>query len=333
MAETNPVLQDIKTGSFHPVYLLYGTENYLKKYYKKQLRQALIPPGAEMNLSVFQDKTVDIPALIDQADTLPFFAEHRLILIEDSGLFKKSCDPLADRIGTFPPETVLVFVETETDARGKLYKAVKKDGVLLKLDEPKEEQLKKWAGSMLAKEGRAIQISAMELLLQRCGADMERLSSEIEKLVSYTEGKDAVMKEDVAQICTATPEDRIFEMMDAIGTGSRQQALSLYRDMLALKEPPMRILALMGRHLNQLLQISMLRGEGFDRASIAQKMNLKDYFIRKLLGQAMRFEENRLRQALEDCVSLEEQVKTGRLTDRTAVELLIVSCTQHTAAS
>ena len=329
MAAKNPILEDIRTGHFHPVYLIYGTESYLKKYYKNKLQDALITPEAVMNLNIWKGKDVDIPAVIDQADTLPFLSSYRLILIEDSGLFKKSCDHLAARIGTFPQETVIVFVEDEVDARGKLYKAVSSCGCLLKLDALKEQELSTWILVWLNKNGFQIQRAAMELFLQRCGNDLEHIESELEKLASYAFGRNVILRTDVEEICCVTLESRIFAMTDAIGIGDRQRALKSFQELLSLKEPPLKILSMLARHLNQLLQIRLLRNEGFDRSSIGEKIGVShDYIMRKLLGQAEHFQEPVLRQALENCVLWEEQTKTGKLADRTAVELLIVFCTR-----
>ena len=81
--------QDMKTGQFKPVYLLYGEEAFLKKSYKKRLKEAIVGDDT-MNFHQFEGKGLDLKEIISLADTMPFFGERRLILIEDSGLFKGS---------------------------------------------------------------------------------------------------------------------------------------------------------------------------------------------------------------------------------------------------
>ena len=85
------IKEDIKSGNFHPIYLLYGEEDYLVRNYKEQLIQA-ITGGDEMNFSSYQGEGIDFNELMDTANTLPFFAEYRLILLEDTKLFKKAND-------------------------------------------------------------------------------------------------------------------------------------------------------------------------------------------------------------------------------------------------
>ena len=75
------VVEDIKKGSFKPVYLFYGEEAYLKQQYKNRLKNAVLPEGDTINLSIYSGKGIDVKEMIAQADTMPFFAEHRLLLI------------------------------------------------------------------------------------------------------------------------------------------------------------------------------------------------------------------------------------------------------------
>ena len=83
------ISQDIKTGEFKQIYLLFGEEAFLRKSYKNQLKEALIG-GDAMNYHYFEGKGLDLKEIISLADTMPFFGERRLIQIEDSGLFNGS---------------------------------------------------------------------------------------------------------------------------------------------------------------------------------------------------------------------------------------------------
>ena len=79
--------QDIKSREFKPMYLIYGEEAFLKKSYKNQMREAIAGDDT-MNSHSFEGKGLDLKEIISLADTMPFFGEKRLIVIEDSGLFK-----------------------------------------------------------------------------------------------------------------------------------------------------------------------------------------------------------------------------------------------------
>lgn len=320
--------EDIKTGSFKPVYLLFGEEDYLKNQYKNRLRKAILPEDDTMNFSSFEGKGTDVRALIDQAETLPFFADHRMILVEQSGFFKNASPELAEYISQIPAETVLVFVEKDVDKRGKLYKAVQKRGRAVELGRQDEKTLQSWVLGMLKKEKRAITRDALALFLEKAGNDMENIANELEKLLTYTYGKEAVEYGDVEEICTVTTESRVFDMIRAVAEKKQKQALDLYYDLLSLKEPPMRILFLIARQFNQMMQIKDLRERGYGASEIASKAGIAPFIVKKSLAQSAQFEMDELCRAVKDCVEAEEAVKTGRLGDSLAVEMVIVKYSQ-----
>ena len=159
------VTEDIKNNSLKQVYLFYGEEVYLKQQYKKKLRDAVLPDGDTMNLSVYSGKGIDVNEVIAQAETMPFFAEHRLILLEDSGFFKNASPQLAEYIPVIPEGTILLFVENEVDKRGKLYKAVKAKGRVVEFTSQDEKTLTRWILGILNQENKHITRSAMTLFL------------------------------------------------------------------------------------------------------------------------------------------------------------------------
>ena len=126
--------EDIKTGKFRPVYLLYGEEAYLKKQYKDKLTKAIFPDGDSMNYAYFEGKGIAVTELIDLGETMPFFAERRLIVVENSGFFKNATAELADYMKVMPDTTCFIFVESEVDKRGKLFKAVKDKGCVVEME-------------------------------------------------------------------------------------------------------------------------------------------------------------------------------------------------------
>ena len=125
--------EDLKTGQFKKVYLLYGEETYLKRQYRDKLRSAMLPLEDTMNYACYEGKNTDIKAVIDLAETLPFFAERRVIVLEDTGFFKNATPELAEYLKEMPETTAMIFVENEVDKRGKLYKAVQSQGRAVEL--------------------------------------------------------------------------------------------------------------------------------------------------------------------------------------------------------
>lgn len=316
--------EDIKSGNLKQVYLLYGEEAYLKKQYKDKLSRAVLPEDDTVNYAYYEGKGIRPEELIDLAETMPFFAEHRLIVVENSGFFKNASPELADYMKSLPETACFVFVENEVDKRGKMYKAVKAKGRVTELSRQDEKTLLYWIAGNVKKEGKRIKEASAKYLISKVGTDMENISKELEKLFSYTFGEEEITVQDIDAICTTQITNKIFDMIEAVAAKRQKKALDYYYDLLALKEPPMRILYLLSRQFKLLLHVKDLVDKGYDRARIAKDAGLHPFVAGKYMEQCRAFKSRELRDIMEEAAQTEELVKTGRLGDVLGVELFIV---------
>lgn len=317
------ILKNIKDNSYSSVYLLYGDENYLLKTYKNKLKDAIVGDN-DMNYAYFEGKDVAIPAIIDIAATMPFLADKRLITIENSGLFKVASDEAVKLVTDIPEECVIVFVEREVDKRNKLFKKVKECGYICEMTQQSNEVLSRWILDTITKDGRKITGNTMDYFLSVTGNDMENIANELDKVLSYTMGRDVITTQDIDEVCTAQTVNRIFDMITAMALKQRKQAISLYNDLLTLKEPPMRILFLTSRQFANLLAVKEMANKGTDNATIASRLGIQGFLVNKYKTQARSFTSQTLQEAVESCIEAEEDVKTGRVEDRLAVEMIIL---------
>ncbi len=300
--------EEIREGNLKQVYLLCGEEAYLRRQYRDRVKKALMGDGE----------------VIDLAQTMPFLAERRVLVIENSGFFKRGGEALAEYLADPATSAYFLFVETEIDKRSRLYKAAAARGRVIECKTPDEGVLKRWVVELLAKENKRITQRDLDLFLEKTGTDMENIRGEVEKLVCYCLDREAVSAQDIEAVCVRQIGSRIFDMVEAVADKKQRRAMELYYDLLTLKEPPMRILFLIARQFNLLLQVKELKNKGYDTRSIGEKVGLKGFIAGKYVSQAAKFKEAELRQALTDCVETEEAVKTGRMNDVMSVELLIV---------
>ena len=265
------ISDDIKKGEFKSVYLLYGEEEYLKKQYRDRLKNAIAGDDT-MNYSYYDSDNASVKDIIDVCETLPFFAQKRLVIMENTGFLKSSNDELADYIKHIPDYLVIVMVEKDVDKRNKVYKAVDSVGYVCEMKPQTTATLEKWIAGLLAKDNLKISREACDLILDKTGAGMDYIRQETEKLVSYCQGRDVVTVEDVEKVCATQTTSHIFDMISAIANKKQQQALDLYYDLLELKEPPMRILYLIVRQFNGILQVKDLMSRGISGKEIASKI-------------------------------------------------------------
>lgn len=316
---------DLKSGQFKQVYLLYGEEGYLKKQYKDRFIKAMLPDGDTMNYAYYEGKNTDVKEVIDLAETLPFFAERRLIVFENTGFFKTAAGAdLADYVKDMPETTYFVFVENEVDKRNKLYKAVNSKGYAVELSTQDEGTLKRWVFNLVRRENKEMSEAVITYFIGKVGTDMEKIQRELEKVICYAIDRNTLTKEDVDAVCVTQLSNHIFEMVDAVAAGNQKRALDLYYELLALKEPAMRILYMLARQYRILFHVKALANQGYGRKEIASKAGIHPFVAGKNIEQSRRFKMKELRGVMEEAAQLEQDVKTGLLTDTLAVELFIV---------
>lgn len=318
---------DIRDGRIKKVYLLYGSETYLKLLYRNKLLKALGAADDEthMNYTCFSGKEADVKEIMSIADTMPFFADKRTVLITDSGFFKSSQDELAEYIKTsIPDTTTIIFDEREVDAKYKLYKAVKSSGSAVEFVTPDEPEIRKWLMGGINREKKKIEPSVLAYFIQKTGVDMSNMSGELNKLLAYTMNKDEITKDDIDAIVVTSLSDRVFEMTDAMAEGKKQKALQIYYELLELKVPAQKTLSLVARQFNLMLQVKDLKSKGFDDGQIAKKTGIRPYFVGKYVNQARGYSMEALTEAFEECIDATEKIRTGRIADNIVLEMIII---------
>ena len=169
----------------------------------------------------------------------------------------------------------------------------------------------------MRRENKQVTEQVIRFFLTKVGTDMENIQRELEKLFCYTLDKSEITAQDVEEICTTQITNQIFDKQ-------QRKALDYYYDLVALKEPPMRILFLLTRQFRLLLEVKDMDKRGYPRKEIASKVGLHPFVVGKYQEQARAFSSKALREIIEDSVDMEEAVKTGRLSDMLGVELFIM---------
>ena len=334
-------------GEFRRIYLICGEQAYLRLYNREKLVKALLGDGDEMNLSRYSGSDVAARDVIDMAETLPFFADRRVVVIENSGLLNpksasrsvtgsrtaaalaEEADRLADFVPQIPDTAAVVLVEENVDKRGRLYKAIAKSqkdgqGLILECSTPEEADLRAWAGGIFRRSGMTINGRTLALFLTYAGEDMFNIAGEAEKLCCYCLERREITEQAVRDVCSPRIRDRIFDMIEAIALRDRKKALGIYMDLCALRTAPQVILTLMRRQFGQLVKIRELSGKIPD-SEIAKQVGLPPFVVTRKYKPALRmYTSEELLDALEECTRADQESKSGRIDAGMAVEMIIV---------
>lgn len=323
----NTIKEHIKKGTYCPVYLIYGTESYLKRLYRNKLKTGMLPDGDTMNLSIFEGTSIPMQEVRHMAQTMPFFSERRLILIENSG-WLKSQNEFANTVLQLPKTTHIIFVESEIDKRNRLYKAIKEVGYISEMNGLDEKNLRLFVLSLFRREKKKLREETLSYFLETVGSDMERICNEVEKLVCYTLEREEVTIKDIEAVCNEQLTNRIFLMIDAIAQKNSKRAMTLFHDLMVLREKPLSILYLLLRHFHLLLEVKELAAAKTENKIIAAKAKIPPFAVGKYISQARNFTKEQLKNALVAGIEIEEQVKNGKLNDQIGIEFMVAKCSQ-----
>lgn len=318
----------IKTGNFAQCYLFFGPEAFLTGRWRERLISAVLPENArDMNMEVFAGKT-EPARIMDAAETMPFLADRRLVIIRDSGLFatgrKDDSGSMTAFVADIPESAIIIFDETDVDKRGRLYKAVAKHGTVIEAKTPKEADLADWAVKFCASLGAKLTKATAIHLIRNAGADMSLLYNEISKLADYKRGDDTpISNEDVDAICTKSLEAKIFDLMRAIGDKDAKRAATLYGNLIAAKESPLMVLTMLARQFRYYLQCGHL-ASNMSQKDIAAKLALHPFAVREFIEGSRNFNRDAMLRAFEACLETDAAIKSGQIGDVLAVEVLII---------
>ena len=190
------VWNNIKKGELSPVYLLVGEESYFIDETLQRLKEAL-GPEEDIEISTFDLEEVPVDAVMDEADTIPFFSERKLIIAKNASFLKatekgkEKIDHDVKRLEAWlanPSDfsvTVFIAPYEKLDERKKVTKMMKEHALFVQTETPKEQDLAVWMKGLVKAEGKTITQDALEHLVTMVGPNMLQLQMEIEKLSLY----------------------------------------------------------------------------------------------------------------------------------------------------
>ena len=317
--------------------LFYGEEAYKKRLYKEKLRRAIAGSGS-INYAYFEGQGINLSAVYDSVVTLPFFAERRLVIVENSGLFKakKGADTAASSgrsggmlekiINDLPATTCLAFFENEINKTLRAYKLISKKGVVTECSKDGQDTVVRWLARGFDGAGKKVKQSTLELLVERTGTGYDRLRQEFEKILGYAGSAEIITDEMVLAVTGEDTESRIFDMLGAMSTGNTKEVLDRYYELLANKEHPLFILTMVRRQFRNMLQIAELIASGLSDDDIAGRLNLRRFIVKRTRGYLRHISRKRIEEILAEIADTDEKIKTGYADERIGVELLLIRC-------
>ena len=214
------VMSELKARQFKPIYYLMGDESYyIDKIADWIADNVLQPEERDFNQTVLFGSDVNASQIVDAAKRYPMMAERQVLIVKEAQNIKNT-DPLEKYFHQPMPSTVLVFCHKNGKIDGRkqgLVKAIREHGVLFESAKLKDRDLPAFIQQYLKAKNASIDSKSTQMIADAIGADLSRLTSELDKVLLG-------LSEDDRRVTPQVVEDRIgvskdynaFELRDAI---------------------------------------------------------------------------------------------------------------------
>ena len=323
MIKVEELEKQLKTTQLKSTYLFYGEEVYLLENMVKKIKKIFGELVVGINYIVIDDTNVQ--NLIPEIEVPAFGYERKLIIVKNSGLFKKeqkkkntNINNISTKIDeyilqkeqTLEENCVLVFIE-EMVEKNELFNIIDKHGIVCNFEKLKPIQLTKKLKSICEAYKVRADEQVLDYLIQCIGISMQDNINEIRKLIEYAGENGIIRKEDIDELCIKKTDSIIFDLTDYLGSKNTKYAINTLKELTHNKEPIQKILTMIYNHFKKLYFVKLSEKYG---KKIEESLSLKPnqlFLISKYKKQASYFTEQTLRELLQELTNLDYKYKIG----------------------
>lgn len=324
------VLHSLEKQKLAPFYLFYGIGEFRLEKVLDKIRNDFIPESArDLNLGIYYGGEADPTEIINRAQTFPFMAQNRLIIVRRIEAFR------ADQLEMFlpyldnpSPSTCLIFIASKTDFKKKFFKNCRSSGLAVHFAELKESQIVPWIKRAAKEIGLSIDGQAATYLQQIVGISLRDLYAELVKLqIRYGDTKVSV--DHVKELAIHSRIYSIFELMSAISVKNPGEALSVLNQFLEEEDKvaaPLRIIGMLNRQLRLLWRAKMVLDGGGTTREVAEQLHMPPFFASHLVKQSSQWSVEDFHQGLSLLYEADGQLKSGSRAKPVLENLVLTLC-------
>ncbi|MET3699307.1 DNA polymerase III delta subunit [Bacillus oleivorans] len=334
------VWKQIKKQQFAPIYLICGTDTYIMNKTKQLLiKNSMDEETMDFNFSHYDMEEVPLENAIDDAQTLPFIGERRIILIDKPFFLtaekklnapEHNLDKLEEYIQAPNPSSILVISAPyeKLDERKKITKLLKKNAEVVEAKPLAGYQLEQWVKDQLDKHGLHLNQDAIDMLMQLGGNQAWMLGQEIEKLALYAGNEKMISAEEVEMLVAKSLENNIFSFVDKVVRKDTKQSFTILHDLLKQNEEPIKIIALLASQFRIIYQAKAYAQKGYGQKQIASILGAAPFRVQIALKQSQLFQQDELYAIMQAFAQADYQMKTGKMEKDLILELLLLQIHQ-----
>ncbi len=308
-------------------YLLYGTEKFL---IDKEIKNIISKNNIEeINISKYDLEINNLNEILDDANTVSLFSNNKLIIVENAYIFSRTQNKKIDNVEILESylknssDTIIIFINNneKIDSVKKIVKLIKEKGVIKEFN-----PLKNISGTVKSMfDDYKISDSAINLLIDRVGNNLELIYQEVEKLKIYKIDDKIITNKDIEDVVVENINIDIFKFVDDIINKNKKDAIKTYKELIKLNEEPIKIVALLASKFRLMYQASKLAKKGYTEEDISSILGVHKYPVHLAIISGYKYNSEILLKYLNDLADLDIGIKTGEKDKELVLELFILS--------
>ncbi|GGH98019.1 MULTISPECIES: DNA polymerase III subunit delta [Mammaliicoccus] len=318
------------------IVLNYGAVNALiEKKSDEIINEYLNGERDEFNYVKYDLYEASISSAIEEALTLPFLSDKKVVHIKNAYLFtgekvtnniNQNIDQLMGFLEQYDGETLVVFdvFNEKLDERKKLVKTVKKNARLNKIDQMTEQEIKQWIKSYLNEQYKDIKEDALVEFIELTGIQFNIIKAELDKLILFIGDEAVINKQDVKDIVSRSLEQNVFLLTEYIQKGQKEKSINLLKDLINMKEEPIKLLALITSNYRLYYQCKILANKHYSEQQIAKTIGVHPYRVKLALRIVRKLSLERLLATIDICAETDFDLKSSYMDKVLILELFIL---------
>ncbi len=317
------LIKQLNAGTADPVYLIMGDQEYLSQQIKNAFTNIIPDSERSMNIGSYDMEDTTISAAVEDAISVPFFGERRLVMINRpyflTGMRTKSkidqnIDDFLEYLKHPEKSTVMVIFAPydKLDSRKKITKALKKVAVTVEIGSLREREIKQLVTDKITSEGFKINQDALDRMVELTGGKLTSMMSDLPKLFLYNNDTKVIDIDSVNGLVSRSMEQNVFDLVNSVLKKNAKQSMDIYHQLLLENDEPIRINAVLIQQFRLLLQVMILQKHGYSQGNLASTLKVHPYRVKLAMQTVRKFSYGQLRDAYVGLVDTERQMKSTR---------------------
>ncbi|KMT21633.1 DNA polymerase III subunit delta [Clostridium cylindrosporum] len=322
--------RDNKLGNF---VLIHGNDKEKIRNSEKYIK-SLVDNLCELNLVEIEGNSINIGIIKNACETIPVMATIRVVHIKSAGFLLENIDStskillkeILEYAKDIPEYTILLITHLDLiDKTNQILKVASNLGTLVEYKIPSYgKELSAWIEDFLKGNGKSINKSDIFYLASEISNSIDNMEKELQKLVDYTGDRNVIDRSDIDDIIHKTAESNIFKMSDYMFKRNARGALEILDTLVLQGEPYAKIMFMIIRQFRILYSVKLLLGDGINPREIMSKLKIQEFAYKGIVKIISTWDEKDIKLVLNDALSTDYDIKSGRVYPELGLELLIL---------